>query len=71
MKKASENRSPEPPTEAALRASFDRQQKIMKMFTDNAKTYIQLSGAALALTVTFAHEILYIPKEIKVSLTDG
>jgi hypothetical protein len=43
------------------RATFDRQQKIMSMFCDNAKTYIQLSGAALALTLTFAHEILHIP----------
>lgn len=33
------------------------------MFSDNAKTYIQLSGAALALTLTFAHEILHIPKD--------
>ena len=35
----------------------------MRMYTDNAKIYIQLSGAALALTLTFAHEILHIPKE--------
>ena len=27
------------------RATFDRQAKVMKMFSDNAKTYIQLSGA--------------------------
>ena len=33
----------------------------MSMFCDNAKTYIQLSGAALALTLTFAHEILHVP----------
>lgn len=33
------------------------------MFSDNAKTYIQLSGAALALTLTFAHEILHVPKD--------
>lgn len=33
----------------------------MKMYTDNAKSYIQLSGAALALTLTFAHKILNIP----------
>ena len=44
-------------------ATFDRQHKVMKMFSDNAKTYIQLSGAALGLTLTFAHEILHIPKE--------
>ena len=33
------------------------------MFSDNAKTYIQLSGAALALTLTFAHEIIHIPPD--------
>jgi hypothetical protein len=43
------------------KATFERQQQIMKMFSDNTKTYIQLSGTALALTVTFAHEILHIP----------
>ena len=50
-------------TEADRQASFERQQKIMAIFTENAKTYIQLSGAALALTLTFAHDILHIPKE--------
>jgi hypothetical protein len=43
-------------------ATFDRQQKVMKMFSDNAKTYIQLSGAALTLTLTFAEKILHISK---------
>jgi len=38
-------------------------QKVMKMLSDNAKTYIQLSGAGLALTLTFAHEIVHIPKD--------
>jgi hypothetical protein len=33
------------------------------MFSDNAKTYIQLSGAALTLTLTFAEKILHIPPE--------
>jgi hypothetical protein len=42
---------------------FDRFEKVMKMYSDNARTYIQLSGAALAFTLTFAHEILHIPKE--------
>jgi hypothetical protein len=50
-------------TEEDRQATFDRQQKIMSMFSDNAKTYIQLSGAALALTLTFAHEILHVPKD--------
>jgi hypothetical protein len=34
-----------------------------EMFSDNAKTYIQLSGAALTLTLTFAEKILHIPPE--------
>jgi hypothetical protein len=35
----------------------------MTMFSNNAKVYIQLSGAGLALTLTFAREILHIPKD--------
>ena len=31
------------------------------MYSNNAKTYIQLSGAALALTLTFADKILRLP----------
>ena len=42
-------------------ATFDRQEKVMSMFSDNAKTYIQLSGAALAVTLTFAREVLHVP----------
>lgn len=34
-------------------ATFDRQKKVLSMYSDNAKTYIHLSGAALALTITF------------------
>src|SRR5712691_2268987 len=34
----------------------------MDMFSRNAKTYTDLSGAALALTITFIHEVLGIPK---------
>ena len=41
----------------------------MKMFCENAETYIKLSGAALVLTLTFAHEILHIPKDA--SIVDG
>lgn len=48
-------------------ASFDREQKIMQMFCDNAKTYMQLSGAALALTLTFSHQILHIPEDQNVA----
>ncbi len=42
-------------------ATFERQQTVMKMYSDNARTYIQLSSAALALTVTFVREILRVP----------
>jgi hypothetical protein len=50
-------------TKSVVPNDFEQQHKIMSMFSDNAKTYVQLSGAALALTLTFAHEILHIPKE--------
>jgi hypothetical protein len=49
------------------KAAFDRQQKIMEMFCDNAKTYIQLSGLALTLTLTFAREILHVPKDTNIA----
>jgi len=51
------------PSRAKERVDFDREHKVMKMFSDNAKTYIQLSGAALALTLTFAHQILHLPED--------
>jgi hypothetical protein len=38
--------------------NFDHEHKVMKMFCDNAKTYIQLSGTALGLTITFREKIL-------------
>ncbi|WP_263377555.1 hypothetical protein [Granulicella paludicola] len=44
-----------------INATFDRQQKVLLMYSDNAKTYIQLSGAALALTLTFTDKILHLP----------
>jgi hypothetical protein len=44
------------------KATFDRRKAVMEMFSENAKTYIQLSGAALALTLTFAKSILHIPE---------
>ena len=49
--------------EAERQPTFDRQHKIMMMFSNNAKSYIQLSGAGLALTLTFAREVLHIPKD--------
>lgn len=51
------------------RDTFARKQQIMAMFSDNAKTYIQLSGAALGLTLTFAHQILRVPD--KENIADG
>jgi hypothetical protein len=50
------------PQRDTSRDNFDRQQSIMKMFSDNAKTYIQLGGAALALTLTFTRQILHVPE---------
>jgi hypothetical protein len=44
---------------------FERGCKVMAMFIDNAKSYVQLSAGALLLTITFLHEILGIPKETK------
>jgi hypothetical protein len=38
--------------------------RIISIISDNAKTYIQLSGAALALTMTFAHEILHMAESL-------
>ena len=62
MTKPSRNSSQEPLSGEDRKATFDRQHKVMMMFSDNTRTYIQLSGAALALTLTFAHQILHIPE---------
>ena len=32
------------------------------MFSDNARTYMELSGTALALTLTFSRQILHPPE---------
>jgi|SRR5215467_2756713 len=45
--------------------AFEREYKVMGVFIDNAKTYVQLSAGALLLTVTFLHEILGVSKEQK------
>ena len=37
------------------------------MYSDNAKTYIQISGAALALTLTFTDKILHLPAAEKIA----
>jgi hypothetical protein len=43
---------------------FSANHKITSMFCANAKTYIQLSGAALVLTLTFAREIFHIQRNL-------
>jgi hypothetical protein len=43
--------------------SFDNAQKIMKMYCDNANTYIKLGGAALAITLAFTRQILHVPDD--------
>jgi H+/Cl- antiporter ClcA len=47
---------------------FEKECKLMGLFIDNAKTYTQLSGAALALSVTFLHEVLGIAKDSRIPL---
>jgi hypothetical protein len=37
---------------------FDNEQKVMKMYTENASLYIKLSSAGLLLTVTFSTQIM-------------
>jgi len=44
---------------------FETEYKVMGVFIENAKTYVQLSAGALLLSVTFLHEILGIPREAK------
>ena len=46
---------------------FEKEYKVMSVFIENAKTYVQLSAGALLLSVTFLHEILGIPKEQRVA----
>jgi hypothetical protein len=53
-------------TEDDRKATFERQKTVMEMYSDNAKTYIQISGAALGLTLTFAHKILHIPESASI-----
>lgn len=45
---------------------FAEDSKIMELFIDNAKTYVQLSAGALVLSITFLHEIVGIAKDAKV-----
>ena len=49
-------------------AVFNKECKLMGLFIDNAKTYTQLSGAALALSITFLHEVIGVAKDSPISL---
>jgi hypothetical protein len=49
------------------RATFDREKTVLSMYSDNAKTYIQLSGAALGLTLTFTDKILHLPSTANIA----
>lgn len=40
------------------KGGFPEESKIMELFIDNAKTYVQLSVGALVLSITFQHEIV-------------
>jgi hypothetical protein len=52
-------------------AMSDLEYKVMGLFIDNAKTYVQLSVGALVLSVTFLHDILGIPKDQKIQVPPG
>jgi hypothetical protein len=41
---------------------FERECKVMQMFIDNAKTYLQLSTGALILSITFMREVVGVPQ---------
>jgi hypothetical protein len=58
---------PNPVPEEDALPTFDRQHKIMQMFSDNAKTYVQLSSAALAVTLTFTREVLHLSADMAAS----
>jgi hypothetical protein len=47
---------------------FNKEFKVMGLFIDNAKTYTQLSGAAIALSVTFVHEVVGVAKDSPIPL---
>jgi hypothetical protein len=47
----------------------EQESKVMGLFIDNAKTYVQLSIGALVLSVTFLREVLGTPKEQKLPVS--
>ena len=42
------------------RSGFEVVHKIMTLYTDNAKFYVQLSSAGLAVSIVFVHEVVGI-----------
>lgn len=46
----------------------EREYKIIGLFIDNAKTYVQLSIGALVLSVTFLHEVVGAPPNQKLQV---
>jgi hypothetical protein len=50
--------------------AFNQEESIMKLFIDNAKTYIQLSTGALVLSITFFKEVI-IPDQKPAMLKDS
>jgi hypothetical protein len=56
--------APTPKHGRDLRFIFSANHKMTTMFCANAKTYIQLSGIALVLTLTFAREILHMQSNL-------
>ena len=48
------------------KSGFNEESKIMELFIDNAKTYVQLSAGALVLSITFLHEIAGVAEGTKV-----
>jgi hypothetical protein len=55
----SSTQSDESKTDDKLEFDF----KIMAMFIENAKSYTQLSGGAIAVSVVFMHEVVGIEKD--------
>jgi hypothetical protein len=56
--------TPTPKAGRDLRFVFSAKHKITNMLSDNAKSYIQLSAAALVLTLTFANEIFHAGRNV-------
>ena len=46
-------------------SSYAEECRLVGLFIDTAKSYVQLSAGALVLTITFVREVLATPKEQK------